>query len=94
MNNILYVSNFARSTSEHELINLFSQVAEVTSLRIMLDVPSGESKQYGFVTMTAQSKADRAVNRFDNYRLGQSRPRVSITRPKLRTSAPALLFEP
>jgi RNA recognition motif-containing protein len=94
MNIILYVSNFAKSTSEHELINLFSQVGEVTSLRIMQDIRSGESKQYGFVTMSAQSEADRAVNRFDNYLLGQNKLKVSITRPRVRTSAPALLFEP
>ena len=90
----LYVGNLAKTTSENELWNLFSQVGEVTDLRIMKDRISGESKQYGFLTMSAQSEADRAVNRFDNYLLGQHKLKVILTRPRARSAAPDSLFKP
>ena len=59
----LYVRNLSTSTTEEDSKNLFSQVGEVTSLRIMKDRDSGESKAYGFLTMSAQSEADKAVSR-------------------------------
>jgi cold-inducible RNA-binding protein len=90
----LYVGNLAKTTSENELRNLFSQVGEVTKLSIMKDRVSGESKQYGFLTMSAQSEADRAVSRFDNYLLGQHKLKVILTRPRVKGGAPGSWFKP
>jgi cold-inducible RNA-binding protein len=90
----LYVGNLAKTTSENELRNLFSQVGEVTDLSIMRDRISGESRQYGFLTMSAQSEADRAVSRFDNYLLGQHKLKVILTRPRVTSGAPGSWFKP
>jgi RNA recognition motif-containing protein len=90
----LYVGNLAKTTSENELRNLFSQVGEVTNLSIMKDRISGESRQYGFLTMSAQSQADRAVSRFDNYLLGQHKLKVILTRPRVNSGAPGSWFKP
>ena len=92
MNVMLYVGNLAKSVSENELRTLFSQVGKVTGLRIMKDRNSGESKAYGFVTMSAESEADRAVSRFHNYLLSEQRLKVILTRPRARRGASGLLL--
>lgn len=89
MDTMLYVGNLAKTTSENELRDLFSQAGEVTSLRIPKDRKSGESKQYGYLTMSSQSEADHAVSRFDNYLLSEHRLKVGLARPRVRSGTPA-----
>jgi RNA recognition motif-containing protein len=78
----LYIGNLAKSTVEEELRELFSQVGEVTSLNIMKDRATGESNEYGFLTMSTQSEADKVVSRFNNYSLNEHRLKVSLTKPR------------
>lgn len=94
MDVVLHVGNLAQSVSENELRNLFSRVGEVTGLRIMKDPQSGESKEYGFVTMSAQSEADHAVSRFHDYVLSGHRLKVTLTRPRATRGTPGPRFEP
>ena len=67
MNIMLYIGNLAKSTTEGELQTLFEQVGEVTTIRIMKDPSNGESRGFGFLTMSAESEADKAVSRFNTY---------------------------
>lgn len=94
MDVMLYVGNLAKSVSENELRNLFSQVGEVTTIRLMIDRLSGESKQYGFLSMSSQSEADRAVSRFNHYLLSEHVLKVDIVRARWKTSTPGSLREP
>jgi RNA recognition motif-containing protein len=91
---MLYVGNFAKTTSENELRSLFSQVGRVTSMKIMKDRKSGESTRYGFLTMSAESEANRAVSRFDNHLMGANKLKVILTKPRLRTGTPGSLLQP
>jgi RNA recognition motif-containing protein len=84
----VYVGNLAKSVSENELRSLFSQVGDVTTLRIIKDDASGESLEYGFVTMSSQNEADRAVSRFNHYPLGEQPLRVGLVRPRGRSHSP------
>jgi cold-inducible RNA-binding protein len=79
----LYVRNLSTSTTEEDLKNLFSQVGEVTSLRIMKDRDSGESRAYGFLTMSAQSEADKAVSRFNAFLFHEHPLKVGLTKPRV-----------
>lgn len=94
MDVMLYIENLAKSTTEDELRDLFSQVGEVTSLNIAKDRTSGVSKEYGFLTMSAQSEADRAVSRFNNYSFNKQRLKISLGKPRVVSGAPAISFEP
>lgn len=94
MDTMRYVGNLPKTTSENELRNLFSQVEEVTSLRIMKDRNTGESKAYGYLTMSSQNEADRAVSRFDNYLLSEHRLKVSLARPRVTSGTPGPSFKP
>ena len=90
----LYVGNLSKSTTEEDLKNLFSQVGEVTSLRIMKDRDSGESKAYGFLTMSAQSEADKAVSRFNAYTFNNYPLKVGLTKPRALRGDRGLGLEP
>lgn len=67
MNIQLYVGNLSGLTTQNDLSNLFSQAGDVIEAKLMVDKKNGESKRYAFVTMSAQSEADRAVNMFNRY---------------------------
>ena len=82
MDVMLYVGNLARSVTENELRDLFSQVGEVTTIRIATDRHTGQSKGYGFLSMSCQSEADHAVSRFDNFMLSDHVLEVGLARPR------------
>ncbi len=90
----LYVGNLAESVSESELRSLFSQVGDVTALRIIKYERSGKSLEYGFVTMSSQNEADRAVSRFNHFALNEQVLRVGLVRPRRRSGMPGPLGAP
>ncbi len=94
MDVMLYVGNLSKLTTEEELKNLFSQVGEVTSLKIMKDRDSGESKAYGFLTMSAQSEADKAVSRFNAYSFSDHKLKVILAKPRAQRGVTSPFFEP
>jgi RNA recognition motif-containing protein len=83
MDAVLYIENLAISTTEQDLSTLFMQVGEVIAVRIHRDRVSGESKGFGFLTMSAQSEADRAVSRFNSYPLGGQKLKVRLATPRV-----------
>ena len=91
---MLYIGNLAKSTTEDELQTLFEQVGEVTTIRIMKDSSNGESRGFGFLTMSAESEADKAVSRFNTYMLADSKLRVSLAKPRVQHGLSRPAFEP
>ena len=57
----LYVGNLSKSTTQDELNVLFAQAGEVTVTEVIKDRKSGDSRGFAFITMSAQSEADKAV---------------------------------
>jgi RNA recognition motif-containing protein len=78
----LYIGNLSRSTTEQELNTLFAQAGDVTSVNIIKDRKSGESKGFGFITMSAQSEADKAVSMFNSFSLAEQFLKVDLVRPR------------
>jgi RNA recognition motif-containing protein len=94
MNVTLYIGNLAESTTEDQLQALFEQVGEVTTIRIMRDRSSGESRGFGFLTMSAESEADKAVSKFDTSTFCDHELKVRFTRPRAQGNTAGLYFEP
>ena len=78
----LYVGNLPKSTRGKELNDLFVQAGDVTSVNIITDRLTGGSKGYAYVTMSAQSEADKAVSMFNTYSLEEHRLRVALVKPR------------
>jgi RNA recognition motif-containing protein len=79
----LYVGNMAKSTTSEELNTLFTQAGMVTNVDVIKDRESGLSKGFGFVTMTAQSDADKAISMFNAYSLAEHELKVNIAKPRV-----------
>jgi RNA recognition motif-containing protein len=80
----LYVGNLSRSTTGRELDALFAQAGEVTAVNLILDRLTGSSKGYAYITMSAQSEADKAVSMFNTYLLADRRMKVALAKPRER----------
>lgn len=89
----LYVGNLSKSTTQEELTALFAQAGEVTSAEVIQDRQSGESKGFAFITMSAQSEADKAVSMFNAYSLSDHALKVSLAKPREQRGITNPIFE-
>ena len=78
MNSRLYVGNLPYSTTEDDLWNLFLQAGTVTSVVLIKDRNSGRPKRFAFVEMSNQAEAQKAIEMFNGFTLGDRDLRVSI----------------
>ena len=61
----LYVGGLPYSTSEDQLKDLFAQAGAVESGIIIMDKMTGRSKGFGFVEMSSDEEATKAIEMFD-----------------------------
>lgn len=87
MNKKLHVGNLNYATTEDELQGLFAEVGPVVSVAIITDRRTGRSRGYGFVEMEAEQAAQEAIERLNNYELGQRNITVSEARPPRERSS-------
>ena len=78
----IYVGNLAYSVTEDELRDAVAEFGEVSSVNIIMDKFSGQSKGFGFVEMANNSEADEAIKALNespmkgrNLRVNQAKPR-------------------
>ena len=57
----IYVGQLPYSVTEQELREMFLQYGEVSSLNLIMDRYSGQSKGFGFVEMPNNAEADQAI---------------------------------
>lgn len=57
----LFVGNLAWTLSEDELREAFAAFGEVDSARIVVDFETERPRGFGFVSMTNQDEADKAI---------------------------------
>lgn len=62
MNLKLYVGNLSFGASEEDLKNLFSEAGTVQSVKIVTDPYSGRSRGFGFVEMSSNADAEKAIS--------------------------------
>ena len=79
----IYVGNLAKSTTDEDLKKLFSQAGAVTAAEVVKDRDSGQSKGFGFITMTDQAEADKAISMFNAYKLSDHELKVNVAKPKV-----------
>jgi RNA recognition motif-containing protein len=77
----LYVGNLSYATTEDDLHKLFTQVGPVTSVALITDRMTGQSKGFGFVEMESDKAAQEAIQRLNNQELNQRSITVSEARP-------------
>ncbi len=78
----LYVGNLSYNISEEELKNVFTPIGEVQSCKIITDAGTGRSKGFGFVEMTNDEDADKAISTLNGTTVMDRALNVSEARPQ------------
>lgn len=81
MNKKLYVGSLAYETGEDALRDLFSKAGKVDSVTVIMDKFSGRSKGFGFVEMSSEKEAEKAIEMFNGSELDGRNIIVSEARP-------------
>lgn len=78
----IYVGNLSYNMTENELRELFAGFGEVSSVNLISDKYTGQSKGFGFVEMPKQAEAEEAIKALNdsaiqgrNIKVNQARPR-------------------
>lgn len=69
----LYIKQFSLAWNEAELVNLFSEFGEVTSVRVARDI-HGQSKGFAFVNLSNHTSAEEALRKLNGRVLQDSTP--------------------
>lgn len=81
----LFVTNISRTVNEEALRGLFTEFGQVSSVKIIGDKYTGESKGFAFVDMPNDNEATSAINKLGNAQFFGRRLMVSKARPKTTT---------
>lgn len=77
----LYVGNLPYTVKDADLNQLFTQAGAVESAVIINDKATGRSKGFGFVEMSADEDASKAIEMFDGQELEGRKLTVNEARP-------------
>ena len=77
----LYVGGLPYSTQEDALKDLFAQAGSVVSAVIIMDKMSGRSKGFGFVEMSTDEEAQKAISMFNDQEFEGRKLTVNEGRP-------------
>lgn len=78
----IYVGNLSYSVTEGQLRALFEDFGPLTSVNLITDKYSGESKGFGFVEMQRQEDGQKAIKALNRQPLDGRNLTVNVARPR------------
>jgi len=78
----LYVGNLPYSADQQSLQETFSQCGTVDSVNVITDRDTGQSKGFGFVEMSSDSEAQKAIQELNGTSIGGREIKVNEAKPK------------
>lgn len=78
----LYVGNLDYGVTDTQLAELFSQAGTVVSVVVITDRYSGRSKGFGFVEMSSDEEAKKAIKMFNDKEFEGRKMVVNEARPR------------
>ena len=81
MQNKLFVGSLSYSLTDQELEELFTEFGTVTSAKVITDRDSGQSKGFGFVEMSDEEAAKKAIAALNGKEVGGRRLTVNVAKP-------------
>ena len=78
----IYVSNLSFNVQDEDLKDFFSPYGEVTSAKIINDKETGKSRGFGFVEMSDDESAKKAISELDGGTVEGRTIRVMEAKPK------------
>jgi len=78
----IFVSNLGYSFTSEDLSELFSDYGQVDSARVITDKFTRQSKGFGFVEMSSEESATKAINELNGTMQDGRSIRVAEARPR------------
>jgi len=78
----IYVGNLSYNTTEDDLRQAFQSYGEITSVNIIKDKYSGESRGFGFVEMGSDDSGKEAIENLNGTELNGRNLNVNEARPR------------
>jgi RNA recognition motif-containing protein len=78
----IYVGNLPYETTEDDLREMFGEFGAVSSVNIIKDRVSGNSKGFGFVEMDDDEAGQKAIDELNGSELKGRNMKVNLARPK------------
>ena len=82
----IYVGNLSYQTTEDELRDLFAEFGDVVSAKLIVDKFTGQSKGFGFVEMSNNSEAQKAMDELNSRDVNGRSITVNQARPRQERS--------
>jgi RNA recognition motif-containing protein len=81
----IFISNLSFRINDDDLKQLFEEYGEITSAKVITDKYSGKSRGFGFVEMSDDDSAKKAIEELDKAEYDGKVIAVSIAKPKTET---------
>ena len=78
----IYVSNLSFNVEDEELREFFAEYGEVTSARVIMDKFTNKSRGFGFVEMSDDAAAQKAIAELDGGMVEGRAIRVTVAKPR------------
>src|SRR4051812_20489619 len=82
MNNKLFVGNLSFNTTENDLQDTFAAHGTVVEANLMTDRMTGRARGFGFVTMSTEEEAQKAIEALNGASLDGRNLTVNIAKPR------------
>jgi cold-inducible RNA-binding protein len=82
MSTKLYVGNLSFNTNEQDLEQVFAEVGTVESTNIIEDRDTGRSRGFGFVEMSSEEEAQKAIEELDGKDVDGRQLKVNEAKPR------------
>lgn len=83
----IYISNLSYGVNDADLRELFAEYGEITSAKVIMDRETGRSRGFGFVEMSDDAQAQKAIEELNQAEYDGKVISVSVAKP--RTDRPA-----
>jgi len=78
----IYVGNLSFDTNDDQLNSIFAPFGAVTSARVIKDKFTDRSRGFGFVEMTSNSEAAKAIQSLNGFQMGGRALKVNEAQAK------------
>lgn len=78
----IYVSNLSFNVEDEDLREFFAEYGEVTSARVIMDKFTNKSRGFGFVEMSDDAAAQKAIAELDGGMVEGRAIRVTVAKPR------------
>ncbi|HVU09108.1 MAG TPA: RNA-binding protein [Verrucomicrobiae bacterium] len=82
MSNKLFVGNLSFNTTENDLNDAFAAHGTVSEANLMMDRTTNRSRGFGFVTMSSDEEAQKAIAALNGAQLDGRAITVNVARPR------------